>query len=148
MNFRVRPVALSDRDGWMALWEGYCTFYEVTLTPEVTERTWQRINTPGSGMAALMAVDDGEKSVGLCNYVRHPNTWSDRTVCYLEDLYVAEAARRSGVGTRLIEALVEIGWREDWFRIYWHTMTDNARARAVYDRLATRTDHVRYEISL
>jgi GNAT superfamily N-acetyltransferase len=148
MNFRIRPIALSDRPSWMELWRDYCVFYQVTLTPEVTERTWQRVNTQGSAMFALMAVDESETGIGLCNYILHPNTWSDRTICYLEDLYVAERARRLGVATRLIETLVEIGRRENWFRIYWHTKTGNARARAVYDRLAVHTDHARYEIAL
>ena len=148
MNFRIRPVVPGDRPSWMALWEGYCAFYQVTLTEQVTERTWQRLNTPDSAMDALMAVDEAETGIGLCNYVRHPNTWSDRPVCYLEDLYVAPEARRFGVGTRLIETLVEMGHRENWFRIYWMTKIDNARARSVYDRVATKTDFIRYDIAL
>lgn len=97
---------------------------------------------------SLIAEDESGTAVGLCNYVCHLNTWSDQTVCYLEDLYVSPDARRLGVGTKLISELTEIGRREHWFRIYWITNADNEQARAAYDKLATRTDHVRYEIAL
>ncbi len=86
--------------------------------------------------------------LGFCHYVCHPHTWSERTIAYLEDLFVAPSGRRLGVATALIEHLKSLAQAQGWRRIYWITDTDNAAARAVYDKLATRTDHVRYEIAL
>ncbi|MEI7295562.1 GNAT family N-acetyltransferase [Paraburkholderia tropica] len=97
---------------------------------------------------ALIAHGEDGEPLGLCNYVLHPNTWSDQTVCYLEDLYVAPQGRRKGVATAFIERLREIGERENWFRIYWITNDANEAAQAVYDRIASRSGHIRYEIPL
>jgi len=144
----IRPVTEGDRTTWLDLWAQYCAFYGVTLSQQVIVRTWQRIVSPHDSIFSLIAKDESGTAVGLCNYVCHPNTWSDRTVCYLEDLYVSPDARRLGVGTKLIGELTEIGRREHWFRIYWITNANNEQARAAYDKLAMRTDHVRYEISL
>ena len=78
----------------------------------------------------------------LCRCRWH--TWSLRPVCYLEDLFVATAARGEGAGRALIEALVTLGREYGWRRAYWHTHENNERT--LYDRLAERTDYVRYDI--
>ncbi|MBO1073950.1 GNAT family N-acetyltransferase [Roseomonas marmotae] len=145
---RIGPASQDDRADWLELWAQYCAFGGAVLPQNVTDTTWRRILAPQEPVHCLLARDASGKAVGFCNYVCHPNTWSTQTVCYLEDLFVHPEARRMGVGTRLIQELAAIGRRENWLRIYWHTKTDNHQARAAYDRIATRTDHLRYEITL
>ncbi|MDN3563126.1 GNAT family N-acetyltransferase [Paeniroseomonas aquatica] len=147
-NMQIRPASPDDRAEWLSLWQQYCAFYKVSLPQHVVFGTWQRIVTEGESINSLVAVGSNAKLLGFCNYVLHPNTWSDQTVCYLEDLFVHDAARRLGVGTKLINELTTLGRQENWFRIYWITNSDNQEARAAYDRLAKRTEHVRYEIAL
>jgi GNAT superfamily N-acetyltransferase len=86
--------------------------------------------------------------VGIANYVLHPFTWSDRPTCLLEDLYVAPDARRNGVGSQLIERLVERGRAEGWARVYWHTSEGNVTARRLYDRFCPADGFIRYTIPL
>ncbi|RQM47414.1 GNAT family N-acetyltransferase [Paraburkholderia bannensis] len=147
-DFVIRPVNAADHAAWLALWQAYCRHYEVTLDERVNARTWARIADPAEPIHALIAHGEDGEPLGLCNYVLHPNTWSDQTVCYLEDLYVAPQGRRKGVATAFIERLREIGERENWFRIYWITNDANEAAQAVYDRIASRSGHIRYEIAL
>jgi len=148
MEARIRQVAEPDRDAWCQLWGEYCGFYGVQLPNRVTDATWSRIAIGLGPVFGLVAEDQTGALLGFCNYVCHPNTWSDQTVCYLEDLYVSQGARRTGLGTRFISSLTELGRQEGWFRIYWFMNGDNEQARTVYDRVARRTDHVRYEIPL
>ena len=86
--------------------------------------------------------------VGIVNCVLHPVTWSLLQTCYLEDLFVAPAARGQGAGRALIEAVRERGRAEGWYRVYWMTKVDNATARALYDKVAGKSDWVRYHIPL
>jgi ribosomal protein S18 acetylase RimI-like enzyme len=51
---------------------------------------------------------------------------------FLKELYVAEAARRSGVGRQLMQALFEIAVKQDCSRVEWQTETDNVDARGFY----------------
>ena len=148
MEPRIRQVAGPDRDPWRQLWGEYCRFYDVQLPDRVTDATWSRIASGQGPIFGLVAEDRAGTLLGFCHYVCHPNTWSDQTVCYLEDLFVSPGARRAGLGTRFISALTEVGRQEGWFRIYWITNGDNEQARKAYDRVARRTDHVRYEIPL
>ncbi len=61
----------------------------------------------------------------------------------------AEAeARGRGVGRALIEALADRGRNEGWLRLYWQTARDNETAQKLYDKLAARTDWLRYDLDL
>lgn len=144
----IRPLQSADHSGWLTLWQDYCAFYSAAVDPAVCAATWQRILDADSSIYGLGAFNPAGELVGFCHYVCHPHTWSARTIAYLEDLFVVPAGRRMGVASALIAQLRELAQARDWARIYWITNTDNLAARAAYDKLATRTDHVRYEIAL
>ena len=141
----IRPVMAKDRAAWLAMWAGYCAFYKATVPEDVTEGTWSRFFEKGSTVCCLIAEEKGEP-VGFATYVLHDYTWGLNPMCYLEDLFVAEAARGKDVGYKLISRLVEMAKEERWDRVYWHTQASNARARRLYDRFAPADDFVRYRI--
>ena len=144
----VRPVQADDKQPWLALWRGYCAALDGAVSDEVTEGVWQRILASNEPIWCLLACRAGIEPVGFANYVLHPHTWSLQPVCYLEDLFVVPEARSTGAGRALIEGLTSLGKQHGWRRVYWHTHEDNYRARTLYDRLAPRTDYVRYDIDL
>lgn len=143
----ISPITADDRPAWDALWQGYLTFYEAEVPAEVSEATFQRILADEHIHGAL-ARDDQGHPVGLVHWLTHPATWTTKVYCYLEDLFVAPEARGHGVGESLIAHV------RDWARVfgatkvYWLTANDNATARSLYDRVATSTGFVHYEIEL
>ena len=146
----IRTADATDEAGWRRLWQGYLDFYEEDLPDAVTAATWARIVSDDvPHIASLVArLSGGAGLVGMLNYVIHDITWSQRPVCYLEDLYVDEAARGSGVGRALIENLAGRGREAGWHRLYWNTARDNAVAQRLYNKLAERTGWVRYDLDL
>jgi GNAT superfamily N-acetyltransferase len=147
-RWTLRPVEARDRAVWLKLWRGYCEALGGGVSDDVTSGTWRRILAPDEPIFCLVACDGKGHPVGFANYVLHPNTWSVRTMCYLEDLFVAPEARGSGAGRALIDGLVALGKQNNWRRVYWHTHDDNYSARMLYDRVTPRTDYVRYDIDL
>lgn len=145
----LRPLTAADRGLWQPLWNSYCAFYEVALSDAAIEGLWGKLTDDDPAVHGMLAenIATGE-ALGLMHYVLHPHTWSLKTVCYLEDLFVTEAARGRGVGRMLIEWLAEKGRAEGWFRLYWHTDEDNETARRLYDRVAGPATMVRYAIPL
>lgn len=141
----IRAALPSDEAAWRNLWRGYCDFYAVQVPDHVTNRTWVRILDPDSAVMCVVAEVGGEVR-GFANCVIHENTWETQPVCYLEDLFVAPAARGSGIGRALLEWLRGAMRAEGWARLYWMTHKDNAAARALYDRFARADDFVRYTI--
>lgn len=144
----IRPAEASDEVSWRQLWGDFCAFNEVSVPEETTATTWQRILDVASPVNALVASDATGALIGFANYVLHPHTWSVRTVCYLEDFFVAPEARGKKVGHAVIERLVSMGHEKGWGRVYWHTHADNERARRLYDRFTPADNLVHYAIHL
>jgi GNAT superfamily N-acetyltransferase len=88
---------------------------------------------PERAFEALLAFVDGEP-VGFAVFHARFSTWLGRPCMYLEDLYVAEAARGLGVGRRLLARLAAITDERDWGRIDFQVLDWNP-ARAFYERL-------------
>lgn len=99
----------ADARDWLSLWQGYCAELGGRVSDEATNGLWQRILSPREPIGCLLGFSRECEPVGFANYVLHPHTWSLRPVCYLDDLFVATAARGEGAGRALIEALVTLG---------------------------------------
>lgn len=143
----IRPLSASDHERWLLLWAGYLEFYETVLTPAQTDLTWARLLDAGFNMNCLVAEIHGVV-VGFAQYVNRNSSWEEFETMYLEDLFVANDIRGNGVGEALIAELVRIGREKKSPRLYWVTNERNATARRLYDRVASKTPYIEYEIEL
>jgi GNAT superfamily N-acetyltransferase len=145
MSLRVRPLEARDRAAWRQLFKGYIDFYRATVAEDVIELSWQRLIAGEPGFhVALVAVDAADVPLGLAHALFHRSTWSATWYCYLEDLFVDPARRKAGAGRALIEAVYREADARQCTRTYWVTQEFNATARALYDRLATKSPFVQY----
>ena len=144
MNPTVRPLESGDFDAWLPLWDGYNAFYRNEVTAEVTENTFRRLHEGADGFFGLVAEHDGGL-VGLAHAIFHPSTWTTRSYCYLEDLFVARTRRGSWAARALIEGIYAEADRRGANSVYWHTQSYNAPARSLYDQVARPTSFVVYE---
>lgn len=139
----IRPIGVSERAAWEPLWRGYLAFYRTTQAPEAMDIAWRRIHDPNEPMFALGAYADGEL-LGIVHYLFHRSFWTTGNYCYLQDLFVDEAARGRGLGRALIEAVYARARAAGASRVYWLTQEGNATARALYDKLAERSGFIQY----
>jgi GNAT superfamily N-acetyltransferase len=140
----VRALAAGHRAAWQPLWDGYLRFYREALDARVTGDVFARLCGRRDGMAGFLAVAGGE-AVGLAHVVAHPSTWTTGRYVYLEDLYVAPAARGTGAGRALVEAVYAHADEIGAPHVYWHTQEYNGAARSLYDQVGRRTSFVVYE---
>src|SRR5258708_29185141 len=131
----VREVEMADRPAWRRMWSANCEHFGASPSAADNDELWRRFVDSDHPVGALVccAPETENLLVGFAHYVLHPHTFSDRMVCYLEDLWVEPSARGMGVGRRLIDALVARGRDRGWRRLYWHTEADNTTARGLYD---------------
>ena len=134
----LRP---GDRAAWELLARGYKEFYRDPMPDEAYEQTWQRL-AAGTELFGLGARLDGTL-VGIAHYLFHPAFWSGEA-CYLQDLFVAEEVRGRGAARALIDAVAAAARERGAVRYYWHTQESNARARVLYDKVATYSGFIRY----
>jgi GNAT superfamily N-acetyltransferase len=141
----IRELAPGDYESWSRLWQAYLRFYRGQVSDEVAAHTFRRLCDKADGLAGLVAEDEHGEIVGLAHLVFHPSTWSAGLYCYLEDLFVAPAARGTGAARALIEAVYAEADRRGADRTYWETQEFNGPARSLYDVMAHRTSFIIYE---
>lgn len=147
MSVTIRNATPADEAGWRALWDDFLAYYMVPLDPEVTAHTWARLMDPDNRLTARLALLDG-RVAGFALHHHHDSTWVKGEDCYLEDLFVADWARRQGIARALIEDLIALARAKGWKRLYWHTDASNTGARALYDQFVENDGHIRYRMRL
>ncbi|MBR0645029.1 GNAT family N-acetyltransferase [Plastoroseomonas hellenica] len=145
---RIVPLEQRHREGWERLYAGYAAFYKVEQTPEMRATVWGWIHDPAHEVKALVAEDAEGRAIGLAHYRPYARPLRAGYGGFLDDLFVDPAARGTRVADALIARLSEIGREKGWNVIRWITADNNYRGRGVYDRVATRTMWITYDIAL
>ena len=143
MSLEIRPVTAADHAAWLPLWQAYQRFYHSAIPAEVSAVTWQRFLDPSEPMHAALAWQDGV-AIGLVHWIFHRSCWTVGDYCYLQDLFVADNVRGGGIGRALIEHVYAAAQAAGASRVHWLTQEDNAQARQLYDRIASRSGFIQY----
>lgn len=144
----ITPLTPVDHADWLALWNGYLTFYETDLDDSITAATFARLTDPDVDIHGAIARDEHGTAVGIVHWLTHSATWTTTNYCYLEDLFVAPDARGHGTGRALIEHVRDWAKQNGSAKVYWLTSESNTTARALYDRVASRSGMIHYQIML
>src|SRR5262249_56740082 len=108
--------------------------YRITAPQETYDATWARLHDPNEPMWLLGGYVDG-KLLGIVHYIYHRSCWTIGDYCYLQDLFVAESARKRGLGHALIEAGDQAARAAGAGRVPLLTAQANAVPRGLYDTL-------------
>lgn len=139
----ITALTAVDRPRWTELWRGYLAFYETILPSEVYDHTWHRILADESIHGLAARTPNG--IVGITHFLFHAHGWTLQHACYLQDLFVDPAARGTGAGRKLIEAVAVKAREHGADRLYWMTQDTNTTARRLYDRLAKTRGYIKYD---
>lgn len=142
-DLQIRPITADDHAAWLPLWQAYQHFYQAEIPAETSAVTWQRFLDPAEPVHAALAWRDGQ-AIGLVHWIFHRSCWTVGDYCYLQDLYVAESIRGGGVGRALIEQVYVAAQAAGANRVHWLTQEDNAQARLLYERIASRSGFIQY----
>ena len=83
----------------------------------------------------LGAVDEDHKPAGVAQLRFRYSLWRAAEDCYLEDLFVRQEARRSGLGRALVEGALARARERGCARVELDANEDNPPALALYQRL-------------
>lgn len=140
----IRPLCATDEADWRRLWTGYLDYYETSVPELVYATTFARLlGDDPQDFNGLIAEVDGQP-MGLAHYLFHRHCWKVENVCYLQDLYVDPAARGTGLGRALIEAVYAAADANGTPAVYWLTQHFNDTGRRLYDRIGKLTPFIRY----
>jgi GNAT superfamily N-acetyltransferase len=140
----LRPLAAHDFEKWLPLWQRYLVFYKTSVPDDVSRVTFARLTNGAEPMGGFIVADDKSNAAGFVHWITHRSCWTVNDYCYLQDLYVAEGQRGTGLGRRLIEAVYAEAKSRQCSRVYWLTQDSNATAMQLYDRIGERSGFVQY----
>jgi ribosomal protein S18 acetylase RimI-like enzyme len=128
----TRIAALDDLDAVAPLFADYRAFYAQQHDLD-TARAFLHARLSQNESVVIFAYIDGEtKPVGFTQlYPMFSSVRAVRTYI-LNDLYVADSARRKGVGQALLHAAAEFGRSRGAIRLELETMPDNLSAQSLY----------------
>ena len=136
----VRRATTEDARAIAPLFDAYRQFYEQPSDLALAE------SFIGDRLArgeSVLFVAEGVGNDGLLGFVQVYPTFSSvrcGVLWVLNDLYVAEGARRGGVGERLMNAVSDAARAAGARAVTLTTAHDNARARRLYERLGYEHD--------
>jgi GNAT superfamily N-acetyltransferase len=108
------------------------------VAEDEVRRSVERIMGGDDGEYLLGAV--GGEPVGVCQVRFRWSVWKSAEDCWLEDLFVREEARRSGLGRALVEAALERAGERGCKRIELDVNEDNSAALALYEACGFLTE--------
>ncbi len=147
-RWMTRPVEQRDWEAWRRLFTGYCTFYGWETSEEQLSRVWSWIHEEGKVEAIVAASADGDgEPVGLAHLRPWVRPLRGEIAGYLDDIFVEPTLRGTGVAQALFDAIDATAAAQGWGIVRWTTADDNYRARSAYDRVATRTGWITYEMT-
>lgn len=138
MNLSVRRMEAGDLDKVAPLFDGYRRFYgQASDIPRAAAFLRERLERDESVL--LFAERSGE-ALGFTHlYPIFSSVGTDR-VWLLNDLFVADSARRMGVGEALMFAARDFGQSQGALRLVLETTRDNETAQALYRKLGWKAD--------
>ncbi|MEZ5666648.1 MAG: GNAT family N-acetyltransferase [Alphaproteobacteria bacterium] len=140
----IEPVAAHHKAQWLTLYAGYADFYHSPLGPEGAEVVWGWLMDPGHVFEGLVARQD-DRLVGLVHFRAMPSPLRAKDAGFIDDLFVDPDRRGTGAAEALMLAVYDIAQARGWPLLRWITSDSNYRARAVYDRIAVKSQWAMYE---
>lgn len=83
---------------------------------------------------ALIAELDG-RPVGFAIWAYSFSTFTGKPTLYIDDIYVQEAYRGRGIGSRIFSYIAGIAYEKDCARMDWYCMETNVSGKEYYHRM-------------
>lgn len=148
MTLRLATPTPADRPDWTRLYHGYAEYYGMPMDDTILSTVWNWLQAPDEPLQGRLARNAEGTAIGLMHFRAMPSPLRGAKIGFLDDLYVDPAHRGNGAVDAMLEALREEARRQGWPFVRWITKEQNYRARGVYDRHATRTDWLTYQLDV
>ena len=138
MNITIREIKADDFTGLISLFTEFATFEK---TPEKMTNTVDRMTVEQEFFNGFVALNDSEEIVGYVTHFFAYYTWIGKSL-YMDDLYVKEEFRGHGIGTELINKVIEYAKTTNCQKVKWQVSEWNKPAIDFYKSLGASIDSV------
>jgi GNAT superfamily N-acetyltransferase len=91
------------------------------------------LQDPNSKVEVLLAEKEGQ-AIGFALFFQNYSTFLGKPGLFLEDLFVVPEHRKSGIGTALLQRLIELAKERNYGRVEWYVLDWNEPAIDFYTK--------------
>lgn len=140
-KLNLRPAAPADAAALVAMVDALSEGENEPRGRFTVERALADAIGPERAVQTIIAELDGRPVGYALFHDAYSTEWASRGL-YLEDLFVAPAARRSGVGRALMAAVAALARRRGLSFLWWCSRPQNAAANAFYATMETLSEEI------
>ncbi|MDU1889237.1 MAG: GNAT family N-acetyltransferase [Dysgonomonas sp.] len=144
MQITIEPIKEKDFDALATLFLEFATFENL---PEKMNNSVERMKKEKEYFRGFIARDENSNIAGYVNYFFAYYTWTGKSM-YMDDLYVREKYRGQGIGTMLINKVIDLAKKEKCNGIRWQVSNWNQAAIHFYEKLGAKINRVEMNCDL
>ncbi len=146
MNKTIRSLNPNERNQWASLFDQYADFYKVTPPSHCKDQVWGWIFDEDEPFWCDLAINEQGQAIGFVQYQLMHRSLSGSKVCYLSDLYVNPAHRKTGTGRALIDHVINFAKNHGIDNVRWLTQNNNSTAKSLYETYVAQSEFVLYSV--
>ncbi|MBP1615164.1 MAG: family N-acetyltransferase [Bacteroidetes bacterium] len=135
-EIRIRPVEESDFSQIVSLFKDFAIFEKA---PEKMTNSVERMNKEKAFFNCFVAETEDNQIIGYVTYFFGYYTWIGKSL-YMDDLYVKPEYRANGIGTKLINKVIEFAKDSECHKLRWQVSEWNKPAIGFYKNIGAQVD--------
>ncbi|MDQ6944343.1 MAG: GNAT family N-acetyltransferase [Candidatus Eremiobacteraeota bacterium] len=142
------PVTPRRYDAWRSHYLRYSEALGEHADDAIAATVWSWLLARTHGVEGVLAVGDEGELAGFVHFRPFPRTLDGNEACFIDDIWVTDSYRGTGVARALIDRVRALALERGWTHVRWVAEAKNVRARALYDRIAEDANLVTYRIAV
>jgi GNAT superfamily N-acetyltransferase len=138
MDFTIRNI---ERKDYPELIEIFHEFAEFEKLPDKMLNSVEQMETESDFINGFVVLNEIDRIIGYVTYFFAYYTWIGKSM-YMDDLYVKREFRGKGLGTKLINKVIEKAKSEKCNKLRWQVSEWNQPAIDFYKNLGATVDGV------
>ena len=138
MTVNIRKIETGDFNVLINFFKEFALFEKL---PDKMTNSVEQMLLEKEYLTGFVAVNSGNQIVGYVTYFFGYYTWIGKSL-YMDDLYVQTDSRGLGVGTKLINEVIEFAKAENCKKLRWQVSEWNQPAIDFYKSLGANVDAV------
>lgn len=136
MRIKIRKAIPADFAYILALINEFANFQK---TPEKVSITLAQMEKEKDVFRCFVAETSDHTIVGFASFYFTYFSWSGKGL-FLDDLYVTESYRKQNIGVQLLNAVIDLGKKEQCKRLRWQVSGWNKNAIGFYRKMGAVID--------
>ncbi len=144
LRINIRTVEETDFAQLIELFKEFAAFEKL---PDKMVNSIDRLLKEKEYFNCFVAETQDKKIIGFASYFFSYYTWIGKSI-YLDDLYVKPEYRANGIGTRLINQVIEFAKSTQCHKLRWQVSEWNKPAIHFYKKMGATIDNVEMNCDL